>query len=363
MKRASYLIIALLTGLTLTAQEMRSYADSLRKYRSVPGLVYAVFNTERILDSGTSGVRKLRLREPIRWEHRFMIGSATTAFTAYIAARLTEEKKIAWNTSIGSVFPELNGRIMKLYQKITLEQLLAQRAGLPPYEEFSEYKDIHSLPGSPVQQRAHFVEMMLKRKPALVLDSSQFVYSVAGTAIAAAMLERVTRKSWEQLVDQYINKPLSIQAGFGPPALKDSTQPWGHWDTYFTLTAHIDEYWARSFTPIAPAGNLTIGMDDLIVFLRDHLLALQGQKSVLGTDAANHLLFRTNNYSTGWFDTNWMGYDIAFLPGRGGLFSSYIEIIREKNLAIVVLCNSGTVNGRSAAVNLGRQLRQHYLAQ
>jgi hypothetical protein len=42
------------------------------------------------------------------------------------------------------------------------------------------------------------------------------------------------------------------------------------------------------------------------------------------------------------------------------LFSSYTEIIQEKNIGIIVLCNSGAVSGQSAALYIGRMLREHY---
>lgn len=360
MKRISSLLFGCFFVTAIPAQEMLKVADSVRKYRNIPGLVYAVFTTDAIIDSGASGVKKMRFKDPIRWQNRFQIGGTTATFTSYLAARMVQEGKISWNTSIIKIFPELDGKTMKIYHHITLQQLLSQQAGLPPYEEYKYWRDIHSLPGTASQQRAMFVGMMLKRKPTLIIDSSQSVYSVAGTAIAAAMLERVSKKSWEQLTDQYINKALNIKVEFGFPALKDSTQPWGHWDNYFDLTAHIDDYWARFFPPIAPAGNINISMNDFILFVRDHLLALQNKKSVIGMEKAEHLLFEKANYATGWYNTKWRGMNIAFCPGRGGLFSSYVEIIKEKNIGIIVMCNSGSVDGRSGVSNLAKMLRHYY---
>lgn len=335
--------------------------DSVRRYRNIPGLVYAVFTTDAIIDSGTSGVKKMRVKGPIQWQNRFQIGTTTTTFTSYIAARMVQEGKISWNTTLLKVFPEIEGKTMKIYHRVTLQQLITQRVGLPPYDEYKEYRDIHSMPGTPSQQRAAFVLMMLKRRPATVIDSSEAVYSVAGTAIVAAMLERVSKKSWEQLVEQYINKPLNIRAGFDFPALKDSTQPWGHWDNYFNLTTHIDDYWARFFPAIAPAGNINISIGDYITFLRDHMLALQNKKSVIGNAMANRLMFQPPGYAAGWFNGKWRGLSIAYFLGRAGLFSSYAEVIKEKNMGIIILCNSGTVDGRSGILNLARSLREYYV--
>ena len=338
----------------------KALVDSIRKYRNTPGLVYAVFTSDKIIDSGVSGIKKMQVKDFIQFSNRFNIGTTTTAFTCYIAAKMVQEGKIAWNSNIGKTFPEFDGKIMKLYNRVTLEQLLGQRAGFPPFEEFKEYRDIHSMPGNPTQQRQAFALMMMKKRPNLVVDSSEAIYSIAGTAIAAAMLEKVSKKSWEQLVDIYINKPLNIKADFGFPVLKDSTQPWGHWDNYFTLTAHTDDYWARCFTPIAPTGNINLCMSDFIVFIRDYLNALHNKKSSISNALANKLLFGQKGYALGWANMRWNGLNIAYWSGRGGLFSSYVEIIKEKNMAIVIMDNSGATDGRSAASNLGRALRNYY---
>lgn len=365
MKRVFCLWMVSLVSMITLAQnaEVKAVADSIRRYRNTPGLVYAVFTTEKIIDSGTSGVKKMRVKDFIQFSNRFQIGTTTTAFTAYIAARMVEEGKISWSSTIAKVLPELDGKIMKLYTRLTLEQLLSQRGGFPPFEEFKEYREIHSMPGTPSQQRMAFAIMMMKKRPQLIVDSSIATYSVAGTSIAAVMLEKVSKKSWEQLVDQYINKPLNIRADFGFPVLKDSTQPWGHWDNYYTLTAHTDDYWARCFPPIAPSGNININMSDLMVFLRDLLNGLQNKKSVISAANASKMLFGKPDYALGWANMKWDNLTIAYWSGRGGLFSSYIEIIKEKNMAIVVLDNSGAVDGRSAASNLGRYLRRYYAAQ
>lgn len=359
-KTFSFVVLFSLFIVTASAQDALKMADSVRKYRNIPGLVYAVFTTDAIIDTGTSGMKRMRVKDPVRWNNRFQIGATTTTFTTYVAARMVAEGKISWNTPIIKLFPELDGKIMKLYQKITLQQWLGQRGGQPPYEDFNEWRDIHSLPGNYMQQRALFVEMMLKRKPTLIVDSSKAVYSVASTCIAAAMLERAAKKPWEQLVDQYVNTPLHIKAEYGLPAVKDSTQPWGHWDTYFQLTSHKDEYWGRFFPPIAPAGNINIEMNDFITFIRDHMLALEGKKSVIGKETAEMLFFSKPAYSVGWYNTKWRNMNIAYCNGRGGLYSSYVEIIKEKNIGIIVLCNSGTVDGRSGASNLGKLLRHKY---
>lgn len=347
---------------TSFAQQFLASADSVRKVRSIPAISYAVFNSDSIIESGAVGMRMYQHADRVNLQSRFQIGTNTTAFTCYIAAMMVNRKMITWNTPIIKVFPELNGKIMKLYNRITLLQLLSQRAGIPDYNEINSihYKDFAALPGTPPEQRKIFVSMMLKRQPVVIIDSSIANYSMPGTAIAAAMLEKVSGKSWEELVKQFINKPLRINAGFGFPNVKDSTQPVGHWSTYGFFSAEWNTYWAQFFPSVAPAGNIQLSIPDYVKFVQDHLRGLNGKRSVLPPQLAQMLLFGYRDYAVGWKNIVWHGLHIAGWLGVAPVYSSYVEIIKEKDLGIIVLCNAGTSDGRAGVLNFGRMLRNYY---
>jgi len=363
MKKILFLFLLMFLLKDGFSQVFVKVADSVRRMRNIPGMVYAVFSTDSIYDIGASGLKRIRTRNPVTVENRFMIGTNTTALTTYIAQKLVDAKKISWNTTIIAVLPELNGKTMKLYHKLTLEKLLSHRAGLRPFTELKDYQaaNLNALPGNPKQQRMFFTTQVLKERPMPVEDSSKSVYSVAGICIATSMLEKVSGKSWEDLVQLYINKPLKISADFGFPAKKDSTQPVGHWDVYGGITPEPENYWAYSFPVLAPSGGASFTLNDYIKFIREYLLALQQKKSTLTQKTANHMLFGFPNYALGWSNTLWKGNYLASWMGRGTIFSSYVEIIADKNLAIIVLCNTGTTDGRAGTMNFGRILREYYV--
>ena len=59
----------------------------------------------------------------------------------------------------------------------------------------------------------------------------KFAYSNVGPTIAAAMAEKKTGATWEDLVKREVFEPLALtSAGFGPPKSPDETlpQPRGH---------------------------------------------------------------------------------------------------------------------------------------
>lgn len=332
-------------------------ADSIRKYRGVPGLVYAVFDAGKLIDTGSSGVREFRKKDSIRLTDRFYAGTGSTAFTAYLAARVMESGKLQWNTSIVKALPEINGKTMKLYHTVTLRQLLAQRAGIRPYAEPDEWKSLPVFNGSKMEQRRAFAIQVLKQPPLLIVDSSQPIYSAGGTVIAGAIMEKLTGKSWEDLVAQYINKPLRINIRFGLPRLQDSLAPAGHQEIAGLLQP---EKTKATLPYLAPATDVNISLKDYVVFLQDLLKALQKKPSQIGTLAAEQLLSTTPGLSMGWENEWWNKQRVHHFLGKSASFSSYAMIIKEKGIGIIVLCNSGTVSGKSAVLNFGRMLREYY---
>jgi D-alanyl-D-alanine carboxypeptidase len=342
------------------SQPFIKIADSIRKYRSVPGIVYAVFSDDRIMEVGAIGIRTLKNKDSIRVRDRFHIGTNTGAFTSYIAARLSETGKLSWNTPVIKLFPDLNGHCMKLYQQVTLQQFLSQRGGVKPYAELNDFQNLPSLAGNYLQQRREFVPIILQQPPVLIVDSSKVVYSVAGTAIGAAMMEKATGKPWEDLVDMYICKPLNIEVKFGLPNFKDSSEPSGHWDQYGYLSAEPGTSMARPIPAVMPAMDINISVKDYVMFMQDFLKALQHKKSFIGYNSAEQLLFGYPGYSLGWENERWQGMNVAHFLGKGSLFTSYAAIIKEKNIGIIVMCNSGALGGRGAALNLGRLLAEYY---
>ncbi len=78
---------------------IKEEAENIREIRGVPGIAYAVFSKDSILEIQVSGYRVFKKKNLIEKKDRFNIGTNTAAFTAYIAARLVQAGKIKWNTT------------------------------------------------------------------------------------------------------------------------------------------------------------------------------------------------------------------------------------------------------------------------
>src|SRR2546423_3973948 len=95
------------------------------------GMAAAVLRGERIIAQGVAGVRKRGTAERITLYDQFHLGSCTKAMTATLVAMIVEEGKLNWTTTLGELFADTVQPMHPAWEKVTLRQVLAHRAGLP----------------------------------------------------------------------------------------------------------------------------------------------------------------------------------------------------------------------------------------
>src|SRR5215471_18059742 len=95
------------------------------------GMAAAVLRGERIIAQGAVGVRQRGIAERITFADRFHLGSCTKAMTATLVAMLVEEGKLNWTTTLGELLAGTVKPMHAAWEKVTVRQVLAHRAGLP----------------------------------------------------------------------------------------------------------------------------------------------------------------------------------------------------------------------------------------
>jgi CubicO group peptidase (beta-lactamase class C family) len=198
----------------------------------LPAVAAAVTKNGKILAAGAVGTRRLGTDTPVTVNDRFHIGSDTKAMTSLLAGMLVEEGKLRWNTTVGEIYPELLDKMSKGVKDITLEQLLSHTSGIAgdsmehvPLISYSVTDDAANLDGMRYTLVTRLLPLALHAPP-----GERFEYSNLGYTLAGAMMERVTGKTWEELVVARIFDPLKLTtAGFGPQSsLGRVDAPLGH---------------------------------------------------------------------------------------------------------------------------------------
>ncbi len=346
---------------SISGKELREAAESIRTIRGVPGMAYAVFSKDSIIEFQVIGYRVFKSRDLIESNDKFNIGTNTAAFTAYIAAKLVQEGKIKWSTPLLKIYPEFSSKTLPVYKNITLQDLLSSRSRIQPFMDISDWFKIPNYPGTIEAKRKAFTYWMLQRKPNMAnFLNDKIAFSLAGYVMATSMMEKVTGKSWEELLTEYIRKPFKISMHYSWPNITDPTAPYGHWEQGGSFHSEEPETWIKGNPILYPAQGITISTPDYIRYMQTNLSGLSGRNTSLPQASYEFLYFGIPDYSMGWNNGSFNGQSYAFHEGLSLLFNCRTEILKEKNRGIIVMCNSGDKDGRGAVLDLTRLLEEKF---
>ncbi len=197
----------------------------------LPALAAAVVRDGQVVAAGAVGTRRVGARIPVAIADRFHLGSDAKAMTALLAAMLVESGRLRWNSTVGSVFPELAAAMAPDVAGIVLEQLLSHTSGIPSDNPAQDklLEQSFAQPGN-LDELRYWVVANLVKQPLQSKPGAQFAYSNLGYTLAGAIIERVAAKTWEELIAERVFDPLGFKtAGFGPQSsLGRVDAPLGH---------------------------------------------------------------------------------------------------------------------------------------
>jgi CubicO group peptidase (beta-lactamase class C family) len=329
---------------------LKEQLETVRAELGVPALGALVGDSRGVRAFASVGVRRAGTEDPIRPDDPFHIGSCTKAMTATVAARLVEQGKLRWETTLAEAFPQLKQAIHSDYHTVTLRQLLYHRAGLPEDRapDPALFLRLRSLEGEMRRQRLDATKLVLEKKPASVPDA-QFAYSNFGYIVAGAMLEQVAQRSWEQLLQEHLFKPLRMRtAGFGPPK-----QVAGH---------NGKPPQPRQFDNppvLGPAGRVHCSLRDWAAFAQLHLRGARGEKTTLlrpESFAALHADPYRQGYAMGWGVRQMDTKRILLHAGSNTLWFAVMQLEPERDRFYLCATNWGHADAVQAVLTLIQSL-------
>lgn len=315
------------------------FVQKLQKKYKIPALAYAVYQDGNLKEIAAYGLIHNKAKQNVTINSRFHLGSNTKAYTALIAAWLVEQGKISWETTPFELFPEWRSNAREEYLDITLADLLSHRAQVQPFTSGLEFDQLLDLKCKPIDIRRQVSAVILSYKPVTLPKGAQYVYSNAGYCIAASMLEKVSNKSWEELVEE-VATILKISPGIGWPNQKDPNQPWGHLKSLWQLqpTPPDHPYMLPAF--IDPAGDLNMSMTDFATWMSYFVDGISGKDNIIKSSSYKYLTESRPEYAMGWGNVINNGLQIFAHDGSAGTFHTRIIIYKDQRLGIAIMANT-----------------------
>ncbi len=314
--------------------------EAIRLKHGLPALASAVVGSGGLESSAAVGERKAGTGIPVTIDDQWHLGSDTKAMTAVLIGTLVEEGRLRWDSSLREVFPELAKDMKEENGGITLLELLSHRSGLVANLPWGLLK----LKGDIREQRLAAVRAAASSKLQSA-PGTAYLYSNAGYTIAGAMAEKVTGRSWEELIRERIFKPLGMTTagfgGLGTPGVVD--EPWPH----DGKGSPLPQNGPMMDNPevMGPAGTVHCSLGDWARFVADFLRGQRGARGLLKPETCRFLTVPPfgGNYALGWL--------VVDLPGDGGRMMAHdgsnnmnyatVRVFPTAGFAVLVVTNQG----------------------
>ena len=339
-------------------RSLNDLLEPIRAKHKLPALAACVVTADGVQAIGVCGTRRAGKDEPATADDLWHLGSCTKSMTATLVARLVEQGKLKWSTSLGESFPKLKDAMDPAWAPVTLEQLLANRGGAPAgLDRDGLWGKCWAHKGTAREARRLLLEGVVKHPPEYE-PGTKYLYSNANFAIAGHVAESAADLGWEELIQREVFKPLGITAaGFGAPGKKGdkADQPRGHGGNGSAVEPGPG---ADNPVAIGPAGIVHMSLTDWSRFVAAHLRGAAGD-AVKGADGKPFLKPDSwkklhtppaDGYAMGW-SVSTRGWAKGDKPGDTGrvlthngsntMWFCVTWLAPEKGFAVLVACNTG----------------------
>ena len=331
----------------------------IREKRHVPAMAAAVVTSKGLVAVGVVGVRKRGTEIAATLNEQWHLGSDTKAMTATLVAKLVEQGRLKWESTVAEVFPDLAAGFDSGARSITVLQLLSHRSGLKPNPDLVVYGGTDG-----AKERLRVVKDELSKAPPHK-PGAHYEYSNLGYSIAGAIIEKITGKSWEQAMRDEVFGPLGMRSvgfgGTGTPGQVD--QPWGHTQYGEPVSGNGP---AMDNPPVlGPAGRVHCTIQDWAKFIADQLRGSRGEPALL--QPASYQKLHTppfgGEYALGWLavERAWGGGTVLNHNGDNTMNFANAWVAPLRDFAVLVCVNQSGRQGFEASDEAVSALIQHYL--
>ena len=264
-------------------------------------------------------------------ETKYRIGSISKSFTATLVLKAIENKKLELNQTIDKWFP-----MIKDSDKITIKQLLSHRSGIYNFTDNLNYLTWNTQK----KTEKEMVEIIKIGGNSFAPDSKA-EYSNSNYLLLSYILEKTFMKSYSELLDEYIIKPIDLKNTYVFRRINTSNN---ESKSYKFLSSWILEPETDYTIPLG-AGAITSTPIDLIKF-SDALFGGQ----LLSSESLKIMTTIQEGYGLGLFQIpfyNKLGF------GHGGSidgFSSIYVHFPEDKISYALISNGTNMNNNDISI-------------
>ncbi|MGB4844216.1 MAG: serine hydrolase domain-containing protein [Ferruginibacter sp.] len=311
---------------------IKQAAEETFQKEKVPGVFVAVLNNGN-RSYFSSGYANPDTKSVYDSATVFEIGSITKTFTAYVLMGVLHEKGISDTDPIIGYLPDSVKKNVNI-RDISFLSLMNHTSGLP------------RLPGNmkmnnPRQPYENYTENDLYTylKDCEPKPDGKSNYSNLGAGLAGVLAERISGKSYAQLLDQHIFLPFKLVTAENAVVISDNKS-----QGYFAADDKTP-YW--NMNVLAPAGGLKCNGAQMLSYLQNMCFPETDNSKQLIDKLTTQTVAINAQVGVGraWHIINANGKTPVFWHNGGTYgFSTFCAFLKDKSKAVVVIINQFNKN-------------------
>lgn len=325
---------------------VHSAVKSFAEKKSTAGISIGILKGKEVFQYGYGEIIKGTKAIPDS-NSIFEIGSITKTFTAALMINLLTDFNLTVDEPVNNLLPNSIPLLIRNNKKITVRHLLNHTSGLPrlpadfnnnadnnnPYKDYDSTRLYNSLKTE-----------TLKNDP-----GDKVEYSNLGMALAGLIIERKSGKSYNEYLKSQLLDPLQLQRTSGAHSFTSNMA------RGYTEKGKETSYW--DLNAFQGAGGIKSDVADLLRYAKAIIYSDKSTKAKV-FQQVKEITYSGSDYKLGyaWFYLKINGKECLVHDGGTGGFRSFIYILPEKELALVILSNNGSDNVAVVANRLADEI-------
>lgn len=330
----------------------RAISDAMSTFQ-VPGVAVAIVKNNNVVMSKGFGVIEQGKATKVTPDTLFGIASNTKAMTAALLAGLVDEGKLSWNTKVIDIIPEFQMPSAYVTREFTVADLLAHNSGLG-----LGAGDLMIWPHTTLTN-ADIIKG-IKYLPVVSSFRSEFAYDNLMYIIAGEVIARLTKQTWNEVVQARIFTPLGMSNTRAAFSLIDK-QNTNVARAHVPLDGVLNVVGGNFLEKFSSAGSVASSVNDMSLWLKALLnkgkYHNKGGQEQLFSEAQSRIMWQAKTllpisekataqdkthfsaYGLGWFMKDYHG--VKLIHHSGGILGmvSKVVVVPEEDLAMVILTN------------------------
>lgn len=327
-------------------EEFDAYVERVMADWEVPGAAVAVIKDGEVIYVKGYGLRNREEGLSVTKETIFGIGSATKAFTTTAFQMLVEEGVLDWDTPVREYLPGFEVRDVFASNRMTPRDLALHRTGLAQADVpflFHPDLDVKAF----IDNLEHLEQVADFR--------TEWAYNNLGYILLGEIMEEVTGKPWEAIIQERIAAPLGMDAtSYAVEEMKESAD---FAYAYGTVDGEVKRLPLTEIGAAAPAGAINANVLDMAKWVKLQLdRGAVGEKQLVSLPGIAELhtpqitipsapeddTVLNSSYALGWFVETYRGHLHINHGGSTGGHSSLVSFLPYDDAGVVVLSNAGS---------------------